>query len=155
GSLGKPERLIESLLDTLGRDFDLVVLDCPAGFSLLIESIFTAADAMLVPTIPSVLSLRTVARLIKWASRSGARLKLAAFFNLVDRRKVLHRRASDWSLENPDVFLRRYIPCASVVEQMPLRRLPLVEFAPREPATLAFAEIWEELHARLERDVVS
>jgi chromosome partitioning protein len=154
GSLGKPERLIRSLLDTLGREFDLVFLDCPAGFSLLAEGVFAAADTMLVPTIPSVLSLRMVGRLIKWASRSGVRVRLAAFFNLVDRRKALHRRASEWSMENPEVFLRRSIPYASVVEQMAARRLPLPEFAPREAATDAFAEIWAELQTRLDRDVV-
>jgi chromosome partitioning protein len=154
-SLGKPERVMRSLLDTLGRDFDLVVLDCPAGFSLLTEGVFAAADAMLVPTIPSVLSLRMVARLIKWARRSGARVRLAVFFNLVDRRKILHRRAAEWSMENPEVFLRGYIPYASVVEHMAVRRLPLVEFAPHEPATAAFAEIWAELQARLDRDVAN
>jgi len=155
GSIGKPERLIGSLLETLGRDFDLVFLDCPAGFSLLTEGVFAAADAMLVPTIPNVLSLRMVARLIKWAGHSGARVRLAAFFNLVDRRKMLHRRASEWSTKIPELFLRGCIPCASVVEQMAVRRLPLVEFAPREPATAAFAEIWAELRARLNGDVTS
>ena len=155
GSLGKPERLIGSLLDTLGRDFDLVFLDCPAGFSLLTESVFSEADAMLVPTIPGVLSLRMVARLIKWAGRSGARVRLAAFFNLVDRRKMLHRRASDWSMRNPDVFLSGYIPYASVIEQMGVRRLPLADFAPRDPATAAFAGIWAELQTRLDRGVAN
>jgi chromosome partitioning protein len=153
GSLGKPESLFGSLLDTLGRDFDLVFLDCPAGFSLLTEGVFTAADAMLVPTIPSVLSLRMVARLIKWASRSGARVRLAAFFSLVDRRKLLHRRASQWLMEDPELFLSGYIPYASVVEQMAVRRLPLAEFAPRDSATAAFAAIWAELQTRLDRDV--
>src|SRR5262245_14362983 len=155
GSLGKPERLIRSLLDTLGREFDLVFLDCPAGFSLLTEGVFAAADAMLAPTIPNVLSLRMVARLIKWASRSGARVRLAAFFSMVDRRKVLHRRASEWSMETPELFLGTHIPYASVVEQMAVRRLPLAEFAPREAATAAFAGIWAELQTRLDRDVAN
>src|SRR4029450_11580025 len=94
---GKPEPLLTALLDRLGRAFDVVFLDCPAGFSLLTEGIFAAADAILVPTIPTVLSLRTVARLIKWAGRSGAQSTLAAFFSMVDRRKALHRRACEWS----------------------------------------------------------
>ena len=95
--LGKPKRVVTALLDTLGRDYDVVFLDCPAGFSLLTEGIFAAADAVLVPTIPTVLSLRTVAQLIKWADRSDSPSELAAFFSMVDRRKALHRRACDWS----------------------------------------------------------
>ena len=38
---------------------------------------------------------------------------------------------------------------------MAVRRLPLAEFAPREPATAAFAEIWTELRTRLDQEGVS
>jgi cellulose biosynthesis protein BcsQ len=148
-SLGKPERLLVALLDRLGRDFDVVFLDCPAGFSLLTEGIFAAADAILVPTIPTVLSLRTVARLIKWAHRSDAQTRLAPFFSMVDRRKSLHRRACEWSGAHSEVFLSAQIPYASVVEQMAVRRMPLAAFAPREAATSAFADVWVELQTRL------
>jgi chromosome partitioning protein len=149
GWYGKPERLVTALLETLGGGFDVVFLDCPAGFSLLIEGVFAAADAILVPTIPTVLSLRTVARLFKWADRSGSRSKLVAFFNMVDRRKALHRRAAEWSAAHSDVFLPAQVPYASVVEQMAVRRMPLPEFAPGHCATTAFAAIWSELRTRL------
>jgi cellulose biosynthesis protein BcsQ len=150
-SLGKPERLLTSLLETLGRDFDVVFLDCPAGFSLLTEGIFIAADVVLVPTIPTVLSLRTVARLIKWAVRSEAPTRLAPFFSMVDRRKALHRRACEWSAAHSEIFLCGQIPYASVVEQMAVRRMPLAAFAPREGATAAFAGVWSELQTRLHK----
>jgi chromosome partitioning protein len=149
GQLGKPERLVTALLTALGRDYDVVFLDCPAGFSLLTEGIFAAADSVLVPSIPTVLSLRMVARLVKWADRSDSHAELAAFFSMVDRRKTLHRRAREWSTSHPEVFLAGQIPYASVVEQMTVRRMPLAEFAPRDPATSAFAEIWAELQTRL------
>ena len=148
--LGKPERLMTSLLDTLGRDFDTVFLDCPPGFSRLTEGIFAAADAILVPTIPTVLSIRTVARLIKWGHRSGSRSTLAAFFNMVDRRRTLHRHACEWSGAYADVFLSAQVPYASVVEQMTVRRLPLPIFAADDAATSAFVEVWSAVQKRLE-----
>ena len=40
-----------------------VVLDCPPGLSSLTECVFDAADALVVPTIPSTLSLRALASL--------------------------------------------------------------------------------------------
>jgi chromosome partitioning protein len=147
--LGKPGRVVTELVDTLGRDYDVVFLDCPAGFSLLTEGIFAAADAVLVPTIPTVLSLRTVARLIKWAERDDSPLALAAFFSMVDRRKTLHRRAVEWSSDHPEIFLAGQVPYASVVEQMGVRRLPLPVFAAHDPATMAFARIRVELQSRL------
>jgi cellulose biosynthesis protein BcsQ len=75
---GKPKRVVRTLIDTLGRDYDLVFLDCPAGFTLVTEGIFAAADAVLVPTVPTVLSLRTLVRLMKWADRSASMARLAA-----------------------------------------------------------------------------
>jgi chromosome partitioning protein len=149
--LGKPERVVTALLGTLGRNYDAVFLDCPAGFSMLTEGIFAAADAVLVPTIPTVLSLRTVARMIKWADRSDSTLELAAFFSMVDRRKALHRRACEWSAAHPEVFLAGQVPYASVVEEMAVRRMPLAAFAPRDPATIAFAAVWAEFQSRLEQ----
>jgi cellulose biosynthesis protein BcsQ len=148
---GKPERVVTDLLGTIRRDYDVVFLDCPAGFSLLTQGIFASADAVLVPTIPAVLSLRMVARLIRWALRSDSRADLAAFFSMVDRRKTLHRRACEWSAPHGEVFLSAQVPYASVVEQMAMRRMPLPAFAERDAVTYAFAEIWSEIETRLHR----
>jgi cellulose biosynthesis protein BcsQ len=149
--LGKPARVMRTLLDTLGADYDVVFLDCPAGFSLLTEAVLETADLSLVPTIPTPLSVQTLARILKWADRAGSSSCLAAFFSMVDRRKALHRRACEWSTDHPGSFLDAQIPYASVVEQITVRRTPLPEFAERDPAALAFADLWSEVRLRLEQ----
>ncbi len=149
--VGKPERVLTALLETFRRDYDVVFLDCPAGFSLLTEGVFAAADVVLVPAIPTVLSLRMVARLLKWADRTSSRSELAAFFSMVDRRKALHRRVCEWSAGQSEVFLTAQVPYASVVEQIAVRRMPLAVFAARDPATTAFAGIWAELQTRVQQ----
>ena len=58
GEIGKPVRAVTALIHTVGRDYDTVFLDCPAGFTLLTEGIVAAVDLLLVPTIPTVLSRR-------------------------------------------------------------------------------------------------
>jgi cellulose biosynthesis protein BcsQ len=149
--LGRPEHIVATLLRTLGQDYDTVFLDCPAGFSLLTEGLFAAADAILVPTIPTILSLRMVARLVKWADRSDSPAELVAFLSMVDRRKGLHRRAAECCAGHREIFLEGEVPYASVVEQMTVRRLPLPAFVPRDPATRAFEEIWSELQPLLQK----
>jgi chromosome partitioning protein len=149
--LGKPQRVMTDLLDTLGRDYDAILLDCPPGFSLLTKGVFAASDLVLVPTIPTVLSLRTLARLIQWADREKRTPALTAFLSMVDRRKTIHRRACLWSAHHPELFLAAQIPYASVVEQMAVRRLPLPVFASADPATIAFQRVWTELQPRLHR----
>jgi len=148
--LGKPERVLSALLVTLGREYDAVFLDCPAGFSLLTEGLFVASDIVIAPTLPNVLSFRTLARLVTWAQHSDSPCELVAFFNMVDRRKILHRRASEWSRVHPEIFLTHQVPYASVVEEIGVRRMPLAAFAARDPATTAFVGLSAELTSRLQ-----
>jgi cellulose biosynthesis protein BcsQ len=149
-SFSKPQKVVSDLMEAIGEDYDLVVLDCPPGFSLLTESVFAAADLVLVPTIPTVLSLRALARTIKWADRCDVVPVMATFLSMVDRRKALHRRACEGAALHPDIFLAGMVPYASTVEQMAVRRMPLPAFAPGDPATLAFDAIWTELQSRLQ-----
>jgi hypothetical protein len=103
------------------------------------------------PTIPNLLSLRMLALLAGQAERSRSRSSLVAVFNMVDRRKTLHRRACELAVEQADIFLPVEIPYASAVEQMAARRMPTPVFAPHAPAARAFTAIWAELEARLRR----
>ena len=56
----KPTRNVKKSLKSLARDYDYVFLDCPPGISLLSENVFQAAQALLIPIIPTTLSQRTL-----------------------------------------------------------------------------------------------
>ena len=151
GRLGKPERVIGNLLADLARGYDTVLLDCPPGMSLLTEGVFAAADIVLAPTIPTVLSLRTLAQLIAWTGRGDRVPAVVAFLSMVDRRKALHRRICDWSARHPELFLIGQVGYSTLVEQMTVRRMPLAAFAPDDSASAAFASIRTEVLSRLRR----
>jgi hypothetical protein len=93
-----------------------------------------------------------LALLVGQAERSRSRSSLVAVFNMVDRRKTLHRRACELAVAQAEIFLPVEIPYASAVEQIAARRMPTPVFAPHAPAARAFAAIWAELEARLRRD---
>jgi len=107
---------------------------------------------VLVPTIPTVLSLRTLAWLLEWADGRDEVPVLAALLSMVDRRKALHRRTCLWAARHPALFLSAQIPCASIVEQMAMRRMPLPVLAPSDAATAAAMAAWSELEPRAERN---
>ena len=91
GATKKPTRRIARLLAPLAADYDVIFLDCPPGISLLSESVLQAADGLLVPLIPTVLSLRTLDQLTEFiAGMNGNRPDVLAFFSMIDRRKRLH-----------------------------------------------------------------
>lgn len=146
----KPERHLSRLLDPLQGTYDLVVLDCPPSVSLLSEAIFHAADVLLVPVIPTTLSLRTLAQIEGFVAEKGPRrLVLAPFFCMVDGRKTLHRDTVAEAGQTHPAFLKSTIPFASVVERMGLARAPLPAWAPASPASSAYLALWREVRELL------
>jgi cellulose biosynthesis protein BcsQ len=147
--LDRRGRDLAEVLEKLGRGYTHVLLDCPPGLSTLSENVFGAADLVLVPTIPTVLSLRTLARLIEHFGHRGEATKVTPFLSMVDRRKALHRNISEWAVQYPDFFLSAQVPYASIVEQMSVLRMPLAVVARQDAATIAFDTLWSDVRARL------
>jgi cellulose biosynthesis protein BcsQ len=133
----------------LARTYDYVFLDCAPSISLVSEAVFAAADALLVPTVPTTLSVRMVERLAKHLRREGNNVALWPFFCMVDRRKTLHRQVCTQTDGTSFPFFEARIPYASVVEQMSVRRAPLATFAGASEAARAYAVLWSEITSRL------
>ena len=127
-----------------------VLLDCPPGISFLAENVFEAADALLAPTPPTVLSLRSLARLARHISRRrGRRPRLLPFLSMLDRRKAVHHRVAEWARTHADLVLRADVPYASLVESMGVQRAPLLAFAAGSVPAQAFEALWSETLERL------
>ena len=142
----RPTRRLARVLAPLADEYDYVFLDCPPSISLVSESVFEAADALLVPLIPSTLSVRTLEQLRSFlAVGPQPAPEVLAFFSMVDRRKRQHK---ELVATLPGVAAAA-IPSASAVELMGLRRAPLVTTRPRDPAAVAYAALWDELRRAL------
>ena len=141
-----PVKRLKKLLAPLKKDYDLVVLDCPPSISLVSESVFFAADALVVPVIPTTLSQRTLEQLYGFRSdRKLDGLKLLIFFSLVDRRKKLHHEVmAEIAVQHPEV-LKTHIPNASQVERMGIYKKPICDFAGSCDAAQAYEELWAEI----------
>jgi chromosome partitioning protein len=146
----KPTRRLARVLAPLADEFDYVFLDCPPSISLVSESVFEAADALLVPLVPATLSSRTFDQLREVVSAvDGGGPQVLAFFSMVDGRKRLHREVMDQLATEQDGVLETAIPAAADVERMGVHRTVIAEFAPRSRAAKAYEELWREVRARL------
>jgi chromosome partitioning protein len=148
-SAKQPTRRLAGLLAPLKRDYDAVFLDCPPSISLLSESVLHAADLLLVPLIPTTLSVRTLDQLTEFVGGfAGHRPDVLAFFSMIDRRKRLHLQiAADLPAQRSD-FATTAIPALSVIEQMSVHRAPVTAFAPRSVAARQYRELWHEARGR-------
>ena len=148
-----PGRRLAALMAPLAEFYDHVYLDCPPGLTLTAEALFDTADALLVPTIPTVLSLRTLEQLRDFlAERDGedgaSRDKplVLPFFSMVDMRKRLHRETVSEARDGAGSVLASRIPYSSAVERTGIARAPLPAVAPRHPVTRDYVALWREVH---------
>lgn len=141
----KPTRRLGQLMAGLAEEYSLVVLDCAPSVSLVSENVVRAADVLLVPLIPTPLSLRTLDQLSSFvASADGTPPAILAFLSMVDRRRQLHRRLLEELPQRHAELASTVIPVASAVEQMAVRRSPLVEWAPGSAIARAYRDLWKE-----------
>jgi len=145
GEAKKPTLQLLRLLRPLSEQYDLVILDCPPSISLVSENIFRAADALLVPTIPTTLSLRTLGQLLDFVERHQLEVPVHTFFSMVDRRKRMHQQVMAGPLDGRAGRLQAAVPYASDVEKMGEQRAPLPSFARHSPAAKAYALLWDEV----------
>jgi chromosome partitioning protein len=141
----KPTERLTRLLKPMAAEYDVTILDCPPSISLVSENVLHAADAVLVPLIPTTLSVRTLDQLTEFIdSLPGHKPAVLGFFSMVDRRKHLHRDIVQRLPAERSDLATTSIPALSVIEQMATRRQPLAAYAPRTDAAKRYEQLWAE-----------
>jgi chromosome partitioning protein len=141
----KPTRQVARLVKPMKEHYDLLLMDCPPSISLLSENVFEAAELLLVPLIPTTLSLRTLDQLTEFlGDLDGKAPAVRAFFSMVDSRKALHKQTMEDLAADPRI-LETPIPSVSNIERMGLDQLPVVVSEPRSRAAVAFRALWVDI----------
>ncbi|MGE0709063.1 MAG: ParA family protein [Planctomycetota bacterium] len=145
----RPRRALRRSLEELGRDYDVVLLDCPPNLTLGSEVVLRAAHRVLVPLVPTTLSWNTYQLMLELARERRLRPgRLLPFFSMVDERKTLHRDTMRAIEAAAPELCRTTIPARACVEAMGVHRRPVACFAPGDRASQAFAALWAEVEER-------
>jgi cellulose biosynthesis protein BcsQ len=143
------ERLLR-MSRSLRERYALLFMDCPPGISLLSENVLRAADAIVVPLLPSPLSVRTLVQLRDFVRENHwTDLAVLPFFSMVDRRKSLHREMIGSTRAQFPELLQTEVPYWSDIERMSQRRAPLPAYAPSSAGGQLYRALWEEIQARM------
>ncbi len=148
----RPTTRLARVLESVTPDYDYVFLDCPPSISLVSESVFEAADALLVPVIPATLSSRTFEQLeeLTGDDTSGGPVQVLAFFSMVEARRALHRGAMARLREVHHLtMLGAAIPASEDVERMGDERNPVAVFAPGSIAAVSYEALWWDVQRRM------
>ena len=139
------KKRLSHLIASLKGEYDLIIIDSPPGISLLHDNIFNAAEWVLMPNIPTTLSIRSYETVETYfEEHEFDKEKLKCFFNMVDKRKNLHQETINYFNQN-DFFLKNVIPYLSDVEKMGVNESPLEIFAKGSFAAKCYRELWKEI----------
>ena len=146
-----PATRLMKLMRPLKRKYACLILDCAPGMSLVSENVMHAADALVVPLMPSPLSVRTLEQLFEFVARKDwPDLKVLPFFSMVDRRKRLHKETVETLRQRYTSILDTEVPYGSEFERITLRRAPVESYAPASAAAGVYRALWQEIDTRLQ-----
>ena len=145
-----PTTLLLKLMRPLRQRYACLILDCPPGMSLVSENVMHAADALVVPLLPTPLSARTLEQLVEFiAARRWHDVNVLPFFSMVDRRRSLHKETVAQLRGRFPAILQTEVPYGSEFERMTARRAPIESYAPASAAAETYRALWREIDERL------
>jgi cellulose biosynthesis protein BcsQ len=146
GSMKRAKRRLRESLRRLDGEYDYMFLDCPPSITLVAENIFRTADWLVVPLIPTTLSLLSYEKLIGFFHDSDLlRRRVLPFFSMVEARKRMHRDMMEQLWQGDERVLETTIPYSSDVERMGVTREPVLCSRPASVAAARYVELWNEL----------
>ena len=143
------DKLFKNLLKNI-TDYKYIFIDSPPTLSSISQNIFKASDVILIPTIPTILSVRTYNQIVKYFKNYTNDRKIFTFLSMVDKRKKMHLDISDKILKLPKKqILRTPIYNSSIVEKMGEELSPVEVFAPYSESSKAYRNLWKELELKI------
>jgi cellulose biosynthesis protein BcsQ len=125
----KSDRKLRRLLEDFSSEYDCIFLDCPPNLTLLSENIFNASDQILVPIIPTTLSIRTFHQVSSFFKENQIKKKkLKPYFSMVEIRKKLHRDSIISFTKSFPKTLNVQIPASAEIEKMGIHQCPVFNY---------------------------
>jgi chromosome partitioning protein len=152
GTRGR-EHALRRLLERVHADYEVVVIDCPPGFSLLTVNALVAADALIVPVTPEPLAVEGLETVLGAIERVRARMRaearlLGVLISQADPSRKAEREVTDrLRSEFRARAFTTEIQWAPALAEAPARRTTIFETAPKSPAADGFRRLAGEVLA--------
>ena len=143
-------RWLSSFFKPVGKKYDYVIVDCPPNIGLMSENILKNSDLILVPVVPTTLSVRTYEQLMDFCKEEDIdKKKVMPFFSMYERRKNLHN-------ETIEDFSNKYknavdvaIPYMSEIERMGVYKAPYTSIHPNNDISYLYKQLWKSVKKKL------
>ncbi len=148
------EFLLSKGIGSVLANYDVVVIDTPPALNLLTVNAYTAANYLIIPMIPEILSLlgisqlRETIELVKGVYNPGIEI-LGILLNKYDRRRLLTRDVEDMAhmiaKELDSRVFDAKIRTSVAVAEAPAHGESIYKYSPRANATKDYRKLVDEL----------
>lgn len=141
---------LSSFFKPVGKQYDYIIIDCPPNISIFSENILKNSDLILVPVVPTTLSVRTYEQLLDFCKEEGIeKKKLLPFFSMYERRKNLHNETiEEFSTQHKNA-IDVAIPYISEIERMGVYKAPYTCIHPDNEITYLYKQLWKGVKKKL------
>lgn len=148
--LKNSDKWLKKLLKPVKKGYDYIIIDCPPNITTLSENIFKNVDVILVPVIPTVLSVRTYDQLCHFfKDEKLERKKLIPFFSMVEWKKNMHNETmKEFSKLHPEC-IDAAISYNSIVERMGEYLSPVAYRFPSSESAESYRLLWKKLKKKI------
>ena len=151
------EQLLRQAIDSMGTEFDAVLIDCPPSLGLITVNALTAADEVLIPIQTEYYALEGLTQLLRSIeaiqSHLNPQLRIeGAVLTMYDKRTTLAAEVSAQVRDHfGDVAYETVIPRTVRLAEAPSFGEPIEAFDPNSRGAIAYRSLateWRKRHGR-------
>lgn len=144
------ESILKRALAEIKDQYDSIIIDCSPSLGLLTVNALIASQDIVIPICPEYFSLKGIELILETLKNinSGLGHKVAVRGIIISKyrtRKIVEQVIRDLRANYDIPVFENYIPESIVVEEAHHKHLPLVAFAPKNPAALALVNLAQEI----------
>ncbi len=133
--------LLRYAIESLSREYDIVIIDCEAGLEQVNRRVLRKMDILLLISDPTIRGIQTARYLSKIAGEfSEKKLEVFLALNMVE-----DVERAEGLVKNLDIPVIGYIPSDKNVKEYDLKGISLLEFPESSPSYQAIYSISERL----------
>ncbi len=144
------EYILREQLNSVAGDYDFIIIDTPPALSILTINAYTAANELIIPMIPEILSLQGIAQLketilaVKKYYNKTLEIR-GILLNKYNPRLILTKEVEDLANMiaeqlDTDVFEQK-ISNSVVIAEAPAHAKTIMEYAPKSKAAKEYTDL--------------
>ena len=148
------EYILREQLNSVAGDYDFIIIDTPPALSILTINAYTAANELIIPMIPEILSLQGIAQLketilaVKKYYNKTLEIR-GILLNKYNPRLILTKEVEDLANMiaeqlDTDVFEQK-ISNSVVIAEAPAHAKTIMEYAPKSKAAKEYTDLIYEI----------